>query len=552
MALPSTSKAQDVGITSIISPVSGCCIGMDTVRLYLYNLSSFPIGGNFTITYTVNGGAPVSETILASIGPSASYLFGFNTQWNFQCQGTYNVCCTVAFPGDVNPTNNSLCITVVSDTFVVAGMVSGPDTVCASANSGVMVLSGNNKNDSLVWQFSDDGFTTDINNTLNDSASYQFSNLSQTTSFRVFVDGGYCPDGFSALHTVNVDQPATPGILQSNMNVCSGDNTGQINLVGSIGDTIYWAASTGGPFTPFVNDTTTYVFNNITQTTQYQAWVANGVCPFMPTGFVTVTVDPPTIPGTVTGGTTECFGINSGQVDLLSNSGAILGWIYSTNNGASWLNSSNTTNTVVYNNLMDTTIYCAIVQSVGCPADTSVCDTVYVVPLPVANAGVDDTIFIFDQTQLTGSGGSFFQWTPSDSLTDPTVFNPIANPSYTTVYTLYVTDAFGCIGSDEVTVFVIDTTTPPIPNTITIANYVSLNGDGLNDVWNIINIEYFPDNEVMVFNNQGMIVYEKTAYNNTWDGTYNGDKLPDGSYFYVVKVNSLNQSVKGVLTISSK
>jgi hypothetical protein len=41
------AKAQDVGITSIISPVSGCCVGMDTVRLYLYNYSTFPVGGNF-------------------------------------------------------------------------------------------------------------------------------------------------------------------------------------------------------------------------------------------------------------------------------------------------------------------------------------------------------------------------------------------------------------------------------------------------------------------------------------------------------------------------
>ncbi|HRE73365.1 MAG TPA: gliding motility-associated C-terminal domain-containing protein [Flavobacteriales bacterium] len=545
------AKAQDVGITSVISPVSGCCVGMDTVRLYLYNYSAFPIGGNFTITYTVNGGAPISETILTSIGPSASYLFGFNQQWNFACQGTYNVCCNVQFPGDVNPANNNFCVTIVSDTFVVAGTVSGPPVVCASANSGVMVLSGNNKNDSLLWQMSVDG--TNWINTMNDSSSYQFSNIGQTMYYQVFVDGGYCPDGTSSVHTIFVDSPPVGGSITSNMNVCSGNNSAQLNLIGSAGDTIYWAASTGGgPYVPFVNDTTIFVFNNITQTTQYQAYVANGVCPFVPSGIVTVLVDPPTIPGTVVGGATVCQGVNSGSMGLISSSGNINGWIYSSNNGATWQTSGNTTSSFNYLNISSSTIYCAIVQSTGCPADTSVCDTVFITPLPIANAGVDDTIIIFDQTQLFGTGGVFYAWTPAGSLSDPTIADPIANPTTTTTYTLTVSDAFGCFGTDQVTIFVIDTTTPPMPNTIIIANYMSLNGDGLNDVWNIMNIEYFPENEVTVFNNQGMVVYEKSTYDNSWDGKFNGDQLPDGSYFYVVNLTKLGQKTKGVLTITSK
>ncbi|MBX7093570.1 MAG: gliding motility-associated C-terminal domain-containing protein [Flavobacteriales bacterium] len=549
LALP--GKAQDVGITSIISPVNGCCVGMDTVRLYLYNYSLFPIGGNFNICYTVNGGAPICETILTSISPNASYLFGFNTQWNFQCPGSYQVCATVTFAGDVNLANNSLCLNMVSDTFVVGGSIVGPDTVCALANNGVMVLQDNNHNDSLLWQFSNDGFITSAN-TPNDSASYLFSGLTQTTTFRVFVDGGYCPDGYSTTHTINVDQPPVAGTLLSNMNVCAGNNTGQLDMVGGFGDSIFWSSSIGGPFTNFANDSSSYTFNNLAQTTQFQAWISNGVCPPTGSNIITVTTDPPTVPGTVSGATVECFGVNTGSVNLLANNGNILGWIYSSDNGSTWQNNSNTTAILNYTNLTDTTIYCAVVQSTGCPADTSVCDTVIVVPLPVADAGVDDTIFIYDQTQLMGSGGLFYTWTPTDSLSDPNLSNPFAKPSVTTTYTLTVTDAYGCFDTDDVTIFVIDTTAPPTPTTITITNYISVNGDGLNDVWNIMNIEYFPDNEVMIFNNQGEIVYEKSGYDNTWGGTYNGDKLPDGSYFYVVKVNSLNQKVKGVLTITSK
>ncbi len=542
-------------MTSIIQPVSGCCVGWDTVRVMLYNNSPFPIAGNFQVCYTVNAGAPLCETILTSIPPAGTYLFSFNQQWNFACDGVYNLNCVLNFPGDVNLANNTLSSVIVSDTFVVGGTVSGPDTVCAVANTGVMILSGNNHGDSLLWQYSTTGFGSDTIYTNNDSTVYQFSNIGVPTSFRVFVDGGYCPDGYSDVHTIYVDAASVAGTVTANtLNVCSGMNNGVLDLVGSFGDTIYWEYSTSGgpPFTAIPNsDTAAYIFNNLTQSTLFQAVVQNGVCPPVTSNFVTINVASPTVPGTVSGGINECKDDN-GSVNLLGYSGNINYWIYSIDNGSTWANSSTTTPILNYNLIQATTIYCAVVESPGCPADTSVCDTVFVMPDPLADAGLDDTIFIFGNTLLNGTGGLFYTWSPSDSLSDPNIANPVANPAATTTYILTVTDIYGCTGTDDVTIFVIDTTTSPVPNYITVANYVSINGDGKNDVWNVINIEYYPNNEVLVFNNQGQVVYQKSGYDNTWAGTYNGDKLPDGSYFYVVKVNDLNQELKGVLTITSK
>jgi hypothetical protein len=51
----------------------------------------------------------------------------------------------------------------------------------------------------------------------------------------------------------------------------------------------------------------------------------------------------------------------------------------------------------------------------------------------------------------------------------------------------------------------------------------------------------------MIINNHGQVLFEQTAYNNTWKG----DGLPDGSYYYVVKVNAIPKTFKGVLTIAS-
>jgi gliding motility-associated-like protein len=69
-------------------------------------------------------------------------------------------------------------------------------------------------------------------------------------------------------------------------------------------------------------------------------------------------------------------------------------------------------------------------------------------------------------------------------------------------------------------------------NPIKIYNSFSPNGDGINEFFWIKNINLYPDNEVFIFNRWGARVYHKKQYNNEWDG----GGLPDGTYFYVVRV----------------
>ena len=77
-----------------------------------------------------------------------------------------------------------------------------------------------------------------------------------------------------------------------------------------------------------------------------------------------------------------------------------------------------------------------------------------------------------------------------------------------------------CIECDELTVF----------------TAVSPNGDGVNDFFHIEQIEDFPDNHVRIYNRWGNLVYETEGYANDWAGTFDGDPLPDGAYFYIVDV----------------
>lgn len=88
-------------------------------------------------------------------------------------------------------------------------------------------------------------------------------------------------------------------------------------------------------------------------------------------------------------------------------------------------------------------------------------DTITVFPvMAVADAGINMTTCSNGSVQLEGSGGESYLWTPDTGLSDPTSPSPIATPSETTTYTLTVTSGPDCQDTAEVTVFVVDNSTP--------------------------------------------------------------------------------------------
>ena len=85
-----------------------------------------------------------------------------------------------------------------------------------------------------------------------------------------------------------------------------------------------------------------------------------------------------------------------------------------------------------------------------------------------------------------------------------------------------------------------------------IPNVISPNGDGYNDEWKLsfINILY-PQAEVSIFNQWGQLLFESVGYPTPWDGRYAGEEVPDGNYFYVIKLNDGNENsvYKGALLV---
>lgn len=188
----------------------------------------------------------------------------------------------------------------------------------------------------------------------------------------------------------------------------------------------------------------------------------------------------------------------------------------------------------------DTTTYSVNVSNDGCNDDSKKI-TVAVRKVPAVDAGENKKIFEGQSVKLDGtvSGDEItsISWSPVTALSDPTSVTPTANPTDDISYTMTVTSA-NC-GISTSTVFV------RVYKKITIPNTFSPNGDGINDTWNIEALVTYPESSTMVFDRYGKLVYKSAGYSKAWDGTYNGSKLPEGTYYYIIDLKNGTNKLAG-------
>jgi gliding motility-associated-like protein len=82
---------------------------------------------------------------------------------------------------------------------------------------------------------------------------------------------------------------------------------------------------------------------------------------------------------------------------------------------------------------------------------------------------------------------------------------------------------------------------------INIPNTFSPNGDGINDTWVPSELRFYNDVVVEVFDRSGVPLYKTRNPELGWDGRANGGRVLEGPFFYIIHINDLNITKKGVL-----
>ncbi|WP_396186241.1 choice-of-anchor L domain-containing protein [Flavobacterium sp.] len=140
-------------------------------------------------------------------------------------------------------------------------------------------------------------------------------------------------------------------------------------------------------------------------------------------------------------------------------------------------------------------------------------------------SGKDNSVLL----QYTGLGSNYEFSLDGNYFQDNPLFTGIAPGKYLAE----ANDKNGCGLSLPFEVYVLD-----------YPRFFTPNGDGYNDVWNIKNLDLFPNSTVIIYDRYGKILTEINALNPDWNGKYNNNELPSDDYWFQLNLNE-GKIIKG-------
>jgi len=525
--------------------------GSDTVTLIVYG--SGGCGGNGTDTVqqiinivtapTVNLGNDTSicpgQNVTFNAGnPGATYQWstGANTQTiTVNTAGTYWV---IASYGNCSDTD-SVTVTILPNLTVALG---NDTTLCIGQS-----LTLNASNPGATYQWST-------------GANTQIINVTTNGTYWVNVSQGAC----TGTDTIIVNFVAGPVVnLGNDTTLCSGQ---PITLdAGNPGDTYLWS---NGAFTQTIIPTTSGIY-----------WVhvtSNGNC--VATDSIHVTFTPlPVVnlgpdqalcngntatfdagnPGDTyiwsTGANTQtitvstagtywvrvangtCIGTDTVNVITSLSASVNLGPDIKLCNGASiilnagnpgmnylWSNGE-TTQTI---NVTTSGTYYINVSSNGCTGSDTV--NVVIEPPLTVSLGPDTTICPGDQLVIdAGKGYAAYSWIPGGESSHLLI---ITQPG---TYGLTVLDSNGCIALTSI--WIADF----CPSDLYVPSAFSPTGNGINDLF-FAYCENVAEFHMYIFNRWGQQIFDSEDISQGWDGNYNGEPVPQGTYVYRIDYKLYN------------
>ncbi|MBN2215134.1 MAG: gliding motility-associated C-terminal domain-containing protein [Bacteroidales bacterium] len=237
----------------------------------------------------------------------------------------------------------------------------------------------------------------------------------------------------------------------------------------------------------------------------------------------------------------SCNGSGDGSITLTA-TGGTGNLVYSINDGVEYLDNEGN-----FTGLDGGVYYIRVRDENNCDTgdieitiidpDPLIIDTTSVIHL---TAGADGSITL---QAAGGTGTVTFIARPlaADSLTN---FTGLFSDLQAGDYLLYAIDDNQCI-SNAINVLLLEETVTGI----IIYDAFSPNGDTKNDVWNIGNISRYPDCKIKIINSWGNKVFSSDGYHEPWDGTYNGNDLPSGTYYYFIDLGDGSDPLTGSVNI---
>jgi hypothetical protein len=312
------------------------------------------------------------------------------------------------------------CPVVYSSTVVIevlasnAGAVTGGSSpICFGLGTNTMTLGGYTGT-IIKWQKRvDAGVWIDIVNT--NTIYSEIPASSGIWEYRAVINN--ISDLYSAPTIIEVNPVTVGGTISGGTTVCLGNISGTLTLTGYTGTILNWQSAVA-PFTSWTdipNTAFTYDAGQLLQTTKYRALIQSGSCASLTSEEAIETVNLTTIGGTVTSGSTICYGNTSGALTLNGNVGNVIKWQSSISPFTLWSDISNSGNDYTSGVLTQTTKFRAVVQNGVCSIENSLPATVSVDSLSIGGqlSTSVSQIYLGQSTSiisLNGQFGAILKW----------------------------------------------------------------------------------------------------------------------------------------------
>lgn len=301
--------------------------------------------------------------------------------------------------------------------------IDGPDEVCEGSPVSFNNLSSGASD--YIWYFGDGSSSEEFEPT------HTYEDNGEFTITLIGLDNADCLEGDTTTITITV-LPGVNPTIDAIEPVCLGQSV-QLNAIGS--DNLFWLDN------PTLSDTA--IPNPIatpTDATTYYAVDFNSC----ETDTVSIQIELFTPDTDISDNVTICLGDNT---QLAASGGVEYDW-----SPGIGLNQTDIANPIA-SPLQTTTYTVDITTAEGCQVTEDVVVTV-IASAPGGQIYPDVQLCKGSSVTLMAQDGNFWQWSPSNSLSNSTIQNPVASPLATTTYSVLITNPCGS-GTDQITVHVV-------------------------------------------------------------------------------------------------